>query len=68
MKPVVPQMLKKVMEVQRKLVLEDLQNGWHADLCHGGEAVELMNPLKYAGITHEIIYIYIHSLSRSCHR
>jgi hypothetical protein len=33
------------MEVQRKLVLEDLQNGWHADLCHGGEVVELMNPL-----------------------
>ena len=46
MKPVVPQMLKKVMEVQRKLVLEDLQNGWHADLCHGGEVVELMNPLN----------------------
>jgi hypothetical protein len=41
------QMLKRVMEVQRKLVLEDLLNGWHGRLRHGGAVVELMNPLKH---------------------
>jgi|SwirhisoilCB2_FD_contig_41_18466542_length_541_multi_3_in_0_out_0_1 hypothetical protein len=46
MKQVVSQMLKRVVVVQRKLVLEDLQTDWHADLCHGEEVVEQMNPLK----------------------
>jgi len=40
------QMLKRVTEVQRKLVLEDLLNGWRGHLHHGRAVVELMNPLK----------------------
>jgi hypothetical protein len=48
MQPVVQVLLmsQRVMEVQRKLVLEDLLKGWRGHLRHEGAVVELMTPLK----------------------